>query len=97
MSDLNKVLLIGRVVEDPTDASTTEEKACCVLVRTGAKTDNVVDHCVNVYGHAAENCLTHLKKNRLVYVEGRLLASGAIHATMINFLGETSLPRSNHL
>ena len=82
MSDLNKVLLIGRLTADPSNAG----GYCCLFVRTS--TPDAVTHQVLVDGVKAKRCLEHLKAQRLVYIEGTLQDSGHIKATMVTFLGE---------
>lgn len=78
---LNKVMLIGRLGQDPDlkytpsgDAVTTFNLATDESYndRDGNKIDKAEWHRIVVFRRAAENCKTYLAKGSLVYVEGKL-------------------------
>lgn len=81
MSDLNKVLLIGRLGIKP-EAKKTQggESLARLRVATSyesSKGDGQFEretewHNVVVFGRLADQCAEHLDKGRLVYVEGKL-------------------------
>jgi single-strand DNA-binding protein len=78
MGTLNKVMLIGRLGKDPEERSTAG--GTCVS-KFSLATDNYYSangekttewHRIVAYGKAAETCNQHLRKGRLVCVEGSL-------------------------
>lgn len=81
MSDLNKVLLIGRLGNKP-ELRKTQGDGCVahLNVATSHETQKAEGqferetewHRVVVFGRLAEQCTAHLDKGRLVYVEGTL-------------------------
>lgn len=93
MSDLNKVMLIGRIGAKPELKTTQAGDAICKLrlaTSYGTQQDGKFEretlwHSVVVFGRQAENCAENLDKGRLVYVEGTLRPdewtdkSGAVH------------------
>lgn len=81
MSDLNKVLLIGRLGSKP-ELRKTQGDGCVAHLNVATshesqKAEGQFEretewHRVVVFGRLAEQCTTHLDKGRLVYVEGTL-------------------------
>ena len=78
MGTLNKVMLIGRLGKDPEERATAG--GTCVS-KFSLATDNYHStngekttewHRIVAYGKAAETCNQHLRKGRLVCVEGSL-------------------------
>ncbi len=81
MRSINKVLLLGRATRDTELRSTTSGKAVANLrlapnrvVRgaDGARAEHPQYHTVICFDRLAEQTGKHVKKGRLVYVEGRL-------------------------
>ena len=80
MSDLNKVMLIGRLGQKPelkTLPSGDAVTRLSVATSWQSKKDGVREertewHSVSVFGKSAENCVRYLDKGKLVFVEGRL-------------------------
>lgn len=80
MSDLNKVLLIGRLGVKPELKQTAHGPMTRLRVATSyerktaeGQSERDTDwHAVVVFGRQAELCVQHLDKGRLVYVEGHL-------------------------
>jgi len=80
MSGVNKVILIGRLGQDP-DLKTlpTGVMVCNLAVATsdtytnsnGDKVEKTEWHKVVVYNQQADNAATYLKKGSQVYVEGK--------------------------
>jgi single-strand DNA-binding protein len=82
MSDLNRVLLTGRLTADPELRYTQSGRAVARLriavnrqwqnPETGVREEDTTFVTVVVWGKQAENCAAHLQKGRLVAVDGRL-------------------------
>ena len=82
MSNLNKVLLIGRLGRDPELRYTQENTAVATLNlatseswkdrQSGERKERTEWHRIVVWGRQAENCERFLSKGRLVFVEGAL-------------------------
>ena len=80
MSDLNKVMLIGRLGAKPElkqlstgDAMTRLNVATSWQTKKdGVREERTEWHSVTVFGKSAENCVRYLDKGKLVFVEGRL-------------------------
>lgn len=93
MSDVNKVMLVGRLGAKPELRKTAGGDPVCNLrvatsyasQRNGQYERETLWHAVTVFGKQAEQCASHLDKGRVVYVEGTLRASewkgkdGAVH------------------
>lgn len=78
---LNKVMLIGRLGQDPDVKNTTAGEAFAAfslatdesyIDRDGNKIDKTEWHRVVAFRKVAENCKIYLTKGSLVYVEGKL-------------------------
>jgi len=76
---LNKVMLIGRLGKDADIKYTSTGVAVCnfSLATDGWKKDGKKEsqpewHRIVAYGKLAEKCSEHLKKGRLIYIEGKL-------------------------
>ena len=78
---LNKAQLIGRLGQDPETRTTRNGNAFTRFSlatdtrwtdQAGQKQSRAEWHNVVAWGSLAEICAAHLKKGRLVYVEGRL-------------------------
>jgi len=81
MANLNRVLLIGRLVRDPdarrTSNGTSVAKLGLAINRkfknaAGEKQEEVTFADVDVWGRSADFCRDYLRKGAPVYVEGRL-------------------------
>lgn len=81
MASVNKVIILGRLGNQPELRYTTSNKAVTELRvatndrwtdREGNKQEKTEWHSVVVWGRDAENCERYLAKGREVYVEGRL-------------------------
>jgi single-strand DNA-binding protein len=79
--DLNKVLLIGNLTQDPELRSTTAGKPVCGFrlatkrvwtTESGEKKEQTQYHRIVAWGQLGELCSKYLRKGRKVYVEGRL-------------------------
>lgn len=84
MSDVNKVILVGRLGSNPELTTTINGRMRCQMsVATGhvfkdsqgARQKQTTWHKVVCWGRLAELCNTFLAKGRQVYVEGRLESS----------------------
>jgi single-strand DNA-binding protein len=81
MAGLNKVMLIGRLGQDPEIRYTTNGTAQAKLRlatterwtnKEGEKGERTEWHNIVVWGKQAELCAEYLSKGRQVYIEGRL-------------------------
>ena len=80
MSSVNKVILVGRLGQDPEIRSTTIGQNVCTLsiattesfIKEGNKQEKTEWHRVVLWGKLAEIAHKFLKKGRLVYIEGKL-------------------------
>jgi len=81
MSGINKVILVGRLGNDPEIRYTQQGVAVTNfniatsetwLDKAGAKQERTEWHRIVVWGKMAETCSQYLAKGRQVYVEGRL-------------------------
>lgn len=80
MSGINKVILVGRLGQEPEIRSTTSGQQVCTLniatsetwTKDGNKEERTEWHKVVLWGRQAEIAHKYLKKGRLVYIEGRL-------------------------
>lgn len=78
MGTLNKILLIGRLGKDPEERSTAggtrvSKFSLATDTRHSGNGDKTTEwHRIVAYGKAAEVCNQHLRKGRLVCVEGSL-------------------------
>jgi single-strand DNA-binding protein len=80
MTSVNKVILVGRLGQDPELKYTPNGQAVCNLSvatsevwndKNGQRQEKTEWHRVIVWGKPAENCAKYLGKGRLVYLEGR--------------------------
>lgn len=78
---MNKVILIGRLGQDPDLRYTTESEAVCNFSvatsekwkdKDGTQNEKTEWHHIVVWGKLAELCNQYLSKGRQVMVEGRL-------------------------
>ncbi len=80
MSDLNKVMLIGRLGAKPELKQLSSGDAVTRLSvatswqskKDGVREERTEWHHVSVFGKNAENCVRYLDKGKLVFVEGHL-------------------------
>lgn len=83
MSDLNKVLLIGRVVNDPEVINSNQDSSPFTKFRLATnetfkdkKTGNIVKkteyHNIIAFGKVGEIASKYLEKGKLIYLEGRI-------------------------
>jgi len=81
MSGVNKVIIMGRLGQDPELQQTASGVAVCKMSiatsevytdKNGTKTETTEWHNVVVWQKQAENCAKYLSKGRMVYVEGKL-------------------------
>jgi single-strand DNA-binding protein len=82
MSDINIVMLVGRLVEKPVIKYSATGKAICnfriannifIPGKDGAENKTKVNYVsVFCFGHRAESCEKHLDKGSMVGIQGRL-------------------------
>ncbi|MBP6219038.1 MAG: single-stranded DNA-binding protein [Oligoflexales bacterium] len=80
MSSVNKVLILGRLGQDPEVRYTPNQVPVVTLNiatseswnKDGQKQEQTEWHRVVVWSRQAENCAKYLSKGRMVFVEGRL-------------------------
>ncbi|RDB37385.1 MAG: single-stranded DNA-binding protein [Spirobacillus cienkowskii] len=80
MSSVNKVILVGRLGQEPELRSTASGQQVCSLslatsetwVKDGNKEEKTEWHRVVLWEKRAEIAAKYLKKGRLVYIEGKL-------------------------
>ena len=81
MSGVNKVLIIGRLGQEPDLKTTSGGKSVCTLNlatsekwkdKSGNSHERTEWHRVVIWGKQAENAAKYLEKGRQVYVEGKL-------------------------
>lgn len=81
MSNLNKVMLVGRLGKDPEVRYTTDGTPVATFTmatsesykdRSGTKQERTEWHNIVVWRKLAEIAGEYLKKGRLVYIEGRI-------------------------
>ncbi len=81
MSGVNKVILVGRLGNDPEIKTIPNGQTVARLSlatseswtgKDGQKQERTEWHRIVVWGRQAENCGKHLSKGRQVYIEGRL-------------------------
>ena len=81
MANVNRVILIGRLGQDPELKSTAQGKSVANFSlatneswkdSTGAKQERTEWHRIVVWDKTAELCNQYLKKGREAYIEGRL-------------------------
>lgn len=81
MSGVNKVIIVGRLGNDPEVKTVASGQTVCRLSvatsenwtdRDGQKQERTEWHRIVVWGKMAEICGQHLSKGRQVYLEGRL-------------------------
>lgn len=80
MSSVNKVILIGRLGQDPKLAYLPSGSAVCEMsvatseryMKDGQKVENTEWHKVKVFGKSAEACANYLHKGSTAYIEGKL-------------------------
>lgn len=79
--NVNKVILIGRLGQEPELKYTPSKVAVTTLSlattetfknKAGAQEERTEWHRISVFGRQAENCCKYLHKGRGIYVEGRL-------------------------
>lgn len=81
MSGINKVIIVGRLGQDPEmkavgqGATVTRLNVATSeswMDKTGNKQERTEWHRITVWGKQAEHCAKYLSKGRQVYVEGKL-------------------------
>lgn len=80
MASVNKVIIVGRLGQEPEMRSTNSGQQVCTLniatsetwMKDGKKEEKTEWHRVILWGKQAENANKYLKKGRLVYIEGKL-------------------------
>jgi single-strand DNA-binding protein len=81
MSGVNKVIIVGRLGQDPELKNVGNGQSVARLNvatseqwtgKDGQKQERTEWHRIVVWGRQAENCAKYLSKGRQVYVEGRL-------------------------
>ena len=78
--DINKVIVIGRVGNDPDDRSTDQARIVAFQVATnyrwkdkdGKWHSKTEWHSICAFGHLARQCMKNFVKGSQVYVEGRI-------------------------
>jgi single-strand DNA-binding protein len=80
MAGINKVIIVGRLGQDPETKNVSGNTVARLSVATsenwvdkeGQKQERTEWHRVTIWGKLAENCGKYLSKGRQVYVEGKL-------------------------
>lgn len=73
MSNVNKVILLGRLGANPTVAVSSKGIPYARLrIATGGRTEQTQWHSVVVFGKSAEYAALYGRKGSVVYVEGRI-------------------------
>lgn len=81
MRSINKVILIGNVTRDPEIRSTTGGQSVATftiatnrtwMTRDGRKMQSAEYHDVVAWAHLADICQSHIRKSKLLYIEGYL-------------------------
>ena len=81
MSNLNRVMLIGRLGQDPTLKYTPSQVAVCELSlatsekwtdNSGAKQERTEWHKLIAYSKSAELINQYMSKGKLIYIEGKI-------------------------
>lgn len=105
MSSVNKVILIGRLGQEPDYKQTANTSVCKLSVATSEKDKEGKEitewHRVVCFGKTADNAAKYLAKGRQVYLEGKLQTrkyekDGSIRYTteiiaqQVQFLGSRS-------
>ena len=100
MSDINKIILVGRLGQDPVQRQTRNGKAVVnfSLATNRKKGEETEWHHVVVWGKQGESCAKYLKKGSSIYLEGTMkskkylgkqgesLTAREVHASFVNFL-----------
>lgn len=81
MRSINKVILIGNVTRDPDIRSTGSGQTVATftiatnrtwMTRDGRKMQSAEYHDVVAWAHLADICKSHIRKSKLLYIEGYL-------------------------
>jgi single-strand DNA-binding protein len=81
MRSVNKVILLGNLIQNPELKQTEGKKPVCIFglatnrswtTETGEKREEPEFHRIVAWGKWAEICIRYLAKGRKVYLEGRL-------------------------
>jgi single-strand DNA-binding protein len=81
MRTINKVILIGNVTRDPEIRTTSGGQTVATftiatnrtwMTRDNRKMESAEYHDVVAWAHLAELCKTHIRKSKLLYIEGYL-------------------------
>ena len=80
MSSLNKVMILGRLGQDPESKTLPTGTVVCNMtvatsekwMKDGNKQEKTEWHRVNIFGSIAENCAKYLTKGSQVFVEGKI-------------------------
>ena len=86
MSNLNRVIITGRLIADPIVKYAKNEVAIAkfkLQVQAGTENKKNFIQCV-AWGGLAKVCKEYLKKDRLVAVEGRLQIKGSITEVIVD-------------
>lgn len=90
MSDLNKVLLIGRNVYSNPSEEIRDGAPFCKLAVDVKLADKVERHYVEIRNpKLVTTCCTHLQGGQPIYVEGSLIPGGNVLAHHIHYLSRT--------
>jgi single-strand DNA-binding protein len=110
MSNVNKVIILGRLGKDPeTNNGVTKFSVATSekwTDKSGEKKEKTEWHNIATFGKLAEICSKYLSKGRIVYVEGKLstskyekngqtMYSTAIIAETVQFIGGSTDSESN--
>lgn len=95
---MNKVLLLGRLGQDPTDKGEYGYFSLATSRKKKDGTDHVSWHTIFVYGKTKENCMLYLKKGKQCFVEGQIgykqnedkSWSASIQGYNVIFLGDSN-------
>lgn len=81
MRTINKVILVGNVTRDPEIRTTSNGQTVATftiatnrtwMTRDDRKMESAEYHDVVAWAHLAELCKTHIRKSKLLYIEGYL-------------------------
>lgn len=76
MSSINKIMVMGRLGDDPKSSGTATKLSIATTEKYKDKNGVMIDktewHRVTMFGKLAEIAMQYLEKGRLVYVEGKM-------------------------
>lgn len=108
MTDMNRILLVGRLGQDPVRRTTKKGNSLTrfPVATSRGPNDPTQWHQIVVWGKSAESCATYLRKGDPVFIEGTVRSrkyeveggqdrwTVEVHAYTVNFLGTRGGVRS---